>query len=104
MLRQRNSLRKRCSSLVPMYGISSQSVGLGSFDSVVLLSLSFAVFRLKRFMSEKTTCLGHPFHDPILLRNCNSWASFVGEQILLMRPRRERIHAMRCFHGTKQSK
>jgi hypothetical protein len=54
-------------------------------------------------MSEKTTRLGYSFHDAIFLRNCNSWASLVGEQILLMRPRRERIRAMRCFHGTKLS-
>jgi hypothetical protein len=65
-----------------MYGISSQSVGLVSFNSVVLLSWSFVVFWLKRFMSEKTTRLGYPFHDAIFLRNCNAWASFVGKQLL----------------------
>ena len=55
-------------------------------------------------MSEETICLGNPFHDAIFLINCNSWVSFEGEQIVVIRHKRERIHAMRCFQGTKLSK
>ena len=107
MLRQRNSFflsaRSSCSPLVPMYGISRQNVGLVLFISVVLLSMSFVAFCLNRFMSEETICLGDQFHDAIFLINCNSWVSFEGEQIVAIRHKRERIHAMRCFHGTKAS-
>ena len=79
MSRQRDSFflseRKSCSPLVPMYGISSQSVGLVSLVSVVLLCLSFVAFWLNRFMSEEMTCFGNPFHDGIFLINSICWVS-----------------------------
>ena len=86
-----------------MYGISSLSVGLVSFISVVLLSMSFVAFWLYRFMSEEIICLGNPFHDAIFFMNCNSWVSFEGEQILVIRHTVEESESTQCDVSTVRS-
>ena len=70
------------------------------FESTSSITCVF-VFDVKNSLS--TICVGNPFYDAIFLINCRSWVSFECEQIVVKRHRRERIHAMRCFYGTKLS-